>query len=400
MLEMLLVWGIILAPMTALRVFKFGPGEILLILWMILTFFKNNKFNNGVRFIINKIGKYQLANMVMMFVGMVFGLFLYDENVNINAGLVDFSSHLFMFLLVCSLLLYFHKKSVTEINYILNKIVTWGVVVYSFLLLYATYVSQSFLGIRLWMGQGYRFLGLALNPHQIGMITGSCLFFSLYLMSTKEKIKEKSYYLLVAFLWFWISRSLRSDTMTICYVVCFVFWSFFKVGKITKDRVKRQNNFIIIGLFLGIAGVVFSPILFNVLKGFIVEAGNGLGRIELWQSGLSQFIDKPACFFTGLGPGSHTGLYMILSGNEMEAHNTYVQLILNSGIFICLYYIATVLGIIKNPWYKNTYLVLAIVYFFMYGFGGNMNRRALVWFTYTICWILFLKTSGTEVSLK
>ena len=91
---------------------------------------------------------------------------------------------------------------------------------------------------------------------------------------------------------------------------------------------------------------------------------------------------------------------MEITGHEMEAHNTYVQQILNSGIFICLYYIRMIFDLVKNPMEKNTFLVIAVMYFVLYGFGGNMNRRVMVWFTFTIALVLFEKTRDLEISEK
>ena len=148
-------------------------------------------------------------------------------------------------------------------------------------------------------------------------------------------------------------------------------------------------------------GISFQlPRLWNILTDFVMDGGNGEHRLKLWSSALNRLLDRPISLFVGLGPGGHTDMYMRASGNETETHNTYVQIAMNSGILILAYYITTIIMIIRRPFAKNTYLVLAVTYFILYGFGGNMNRRVLVWFTYAICWILFKKTQGMEVSRR
>jgi len=397
------VWGIILAPMTALRLYKFGPGEILLIVWMILVFWGNNPstiYNSGT-LPITIIGKYQIANIIMMAIGMFVNLLVYKGQFETGTIITTFFTHSFMFLISSCIFLYFDERELEAIHSIIRKILFRGAVIYGILLAYALFINTHLFGISLWLGnQGYRFLGLALNPHQISMITGVGVFFSLYMSSTEKKVNMKLLYLILCFLWYVISLSLRSDTLTLTYIGILFITIFLKLLKGTKNiDVRRKNIFVITGITL-VCILIFFPLLWRKLYGFVSEAGNGLGRLDLWASGMGQFIEKPICLITGLGPGGNTGQFMSVSGNEIEAHNTYIQQILNSGVFIFLYYIFMIYEILKKPLEKSTYLVVTVMYFVLYGFGGNMNRRVLMWFTYTIVMVLFEKTNNTEISTK
>ena len=403
LLDYVFIFGIVLAPIQDLRIWKFGPGEILLIGWMIAVFFGRNPssvYPSGT-LAISDIGKYQIANVCMMMIGMFVNTIIYHATLNIVVIATDLFSHLFMFFLSSCIVLYFEERDLKDINSIIQRIVVYGMVIYGFLWVYATYINTSIFGKKLWLGgRGYRFLGLGSNPHQIGMITGVGVCFSLYIASIKQELKDKVLFVLVAGIWLLLSFSLRSDTLTLTYVFLAATTVLLKtLKKNTGIETKRSNNAIIV-VFTIILIILNLPRLWGALNGFIMEAGNGLGRIELWETGLGQFSDKLLCFFTGLGPGAGTGTYMRLSGNEIEAHNTYIQQILNSGIFICLYYIFMVLKIIKNPTSKNTFLVAGVLYFILYGFGGNMNRRVLVWFTFTMVVILIQKTERTEIANK
>lgn len=398
----LFVWGIVLAPMTALRVWKLGPGEILLSLWMLATFFGSNpstKYQSGT-LAFSMIGKYQLFNISMMTFGLIVNVILYHVTVSIGPNVTSLLTHFFVFLVSSCMVIYFEERPIVEINNVIRKIVIRGAIIYSALLLYAMFFGTSLFGVKLWLGsRGYRFLGLALNPHQIGMITGPGLIFSFYLIGTIREWWKKSLYILLAGIWFWISLSLRSDTLTISYVILVAMVLGLKLLKSTDDPELRHRNNIVIIITIGIVFVVLLPRLWNRLVDFISGAGNGLGRIELWQAGLGQFRDKPVCLFTGLGYDAGTGLFM-KSGNEIEAHNTYVQQILSGGIFVFISYSLMLFQLIKKPTEKNTWLVCLVMYFFLYGFGGNMNRRVLVWFTYTMVMILTEKTRNTEIADK
>ena len=402
MLDWLLIWGLILAPMTALRIYKFGPGELLLIAWMLGVLVENKRSTETrgrVSVKLNSISIYQVANLVFMFVGMLVNLLLYKEIKGFSTIFTTFFSHAFMFLFVVQLFRYFEKRSTADINRLLSKLVVRGVTTYVILLLYSELINESLFGIKLWMGGHSRFLGLALNPHQIAMITGAGVFLALYLSSEAILVKKKVLYISVAGLWFLVSLSTKSDTMTLCYVICLTYIVFMKFVKIGSERKSSGYRDYLTMMALGIMAVlIVSPLLFGLLSNFVSTAGNGLGRMKLWQSAFGELIEKPIGFLVGLGPGGNTG-YIMTTGSEAEAHNTYVQLCLNSGILICLFYVYSIGGIIKKPFYKNIYLVSAVLFFLLYGIGGNMNRRVLVWFTYAVCAILFEKKAEEERAL-
>ena len=389
----LFIWGIIFAPMTALRIFKFGPGEVLLILCMLLMVYKQYAAGSLIRLNFSTIiSRYQIANLVMMMIGMGTRALFYQESTGISNSLTDIFSHVFMLLLAGSIITFLGQEDARKINRKIQKITIYGAALYGFLLFYARFINTSLFGHRLWLGYYYRFLGLALNPHQIGMITGAGLFFSLYLANLPEtKTREKRLLFASAVIWFIVSLSLQSDTLTLCYILLVVIYLFLRIVKSGRDLYTRRINLSILFLVCLILFIVLLPRLTDLFVGFVSEAGNGLGRVELWISGLGQFAERPVCLFTGLGPGSGTGMFMSKSGNEIEAHNTYVQQILDSGIIICLFYWVMILNLLKGFLKNNTYLLLCVLYFVLYGFGGNMNKRVLVWFTYSIVYLLFKK---------
>lgn len=400
LLDNIFVMGIIFAPMTALRIYKFGPGEMLLIFWMVIVFLGRNPSTvyPPLTLPLTSIGKYQRANLIMMSIGLVINIILYNPVLSKSAIITDVFSHIFMLLFSACMFLYLEERSLEDINKIIRKIVIRGVIIYGGILYYALYVGDSLFGIPLWLGgRGNRFLGLAINPHQIGMITGPGICLALYLVTQEKKIIFKLLYVATAYIWYRISLSIRSDTLVVTYVILIAIAIALMLPKSVHDPTSRRAMFSFV-MVISIIALIFSlPFLWQKLSDFVMGAGNGANRIEIWNAGLGQFKYKPICFFTGLGPGGNTGLYMAISGNQMEAHNTYVQQILNSGIFICIYYVIMVLNLIRNPMEKNIFLITSVFYFILYGFGGNMNRRVLVWFTYTLVLILTEKASNMEL---
>lgn len=400
LLDNFFIMGIVFAPMTALRIFKFGPGEILLIIWMFAVFMGSNPSTiyPPMTLPMTIIGRYQRANLIMMMLGLMVNFVFYNPTLSRSAIITDLFSHLFMLLFSACMYLYLEQRAVEDINKIIRSIVVRGVIVYGAILYYALNIGNVLLGTRLWLGgRGGRFMGLALNPHQIGMITGPGICLALYLMTQEKSKILKILYIGVAYFWYIISLSLKSDTLTVTYVILVAIAMALIIPAPISNPNSKKVIFSII-MFLGVIALIATlPFLWNQLADFVMGAGNGAGRLELWNAGLGQFKDKIICLFTGLGPGGNTGMYMVVSGNQMEAHNTYVQQILNSGIFIYIYYIYVIINLIKNPIEKNPFLILSVIYFVLYGFGGNMNRRILVWFTYTLVLVLTERKKNSEI---
>ena len=390
--DYLLIFGIILAPFTALRIVKFGPGEILLIIWIIYVFKHDIK---KIKFIF--LNYYQVYNLIMLCVGFCYNSLINDKIISIEI-IIDYFSHLFMFLFTLSLVNFYIHINIERINEIIRNITIFGVPIYFILYLYAYYISGNLFGIKMWIGHRDRFMALALNPHQIGMITGAMIFFTLYLIVLTKQIKVKILLLLATLIWLYISIETKSDTLTLVYVLSVFIYVIMKLVKSNISKTSKKKFLFVIGIvFIFLLVCVYDIVLYK-FRTFIAEAGNGEGRLVIWTYSLNRISNMPFGLLFGLGPGGNTGLYMIRSGHEMEAHNTYIQQILNCGISVFLFYLFIIYKLTKDVFEKNTYLVLNILYFVFYGCGGNMNRRALMWFTYATVWALFEKTKDTWIS--
>lgn len=383
--DFLLIWGIIFAPFTALRILKFGPGEILLIIWMVIELKKNF---SSIR--LTFINYYQIYNLVVMAIGFCIEAAFYNKPFNMGI-VIDYFSHIFMLLLVLSLIKFYRRCPLMRINEILKYISLWGAPLYFLLFLYGYFVSTYFLGVKMWLGNKTRFMALALNPHQIGMITGAMIFFTLYLIEYNKKEKQRIYYYMIIIVWYFISLTLKSDTLKAVYILLLLFYIVLLILNQIQNTYYKKN-FLMLIFILALISLPFllRPFVDRFEK-FVAEAGNGDGRLELWYYSLKRLSERPIGIIVGMGPGGNTGLYMVASGHEMEAHNTYVQQLLNGGISIVIFYFIMIYKLLKNFLHKNIYLVLNILYFVLYGCGGNMNRRALMWFTYATVFAIFEK---------
>lgn len=385
--DWLLVIGVVLAPFTALRVFKFGPGEVLLIIWMLIIFGKNSE---RIRYL--WLNVYQFANIAMMVVGGALAKVVYSEPLSIT----ELLSHVFMLLLSTMLVNYYQDSTQEKTQKLIKMINLIGLPLYAFLLVWGLFISNYFLGHNMWMSNRSRFLALALNPHQIGMITGAMVFFTLFTGSIVKKRIVRIFYILCAVGWYVIGTYTNSSSMEISYLGSAIVVVYLGIcrfyGKTEEKRRKALITLVIITLILCL---VFFPTIKRMFLGWVSADANGNERLDLASSAFKVLNEKPTGYLFGLGPGSHTGRYM-RSGNEQEFHNTYVQLMVNSGFVIVLWYVLATLRIIRKPQEMNPFLVGVVVFFLLYGFGGNMNRRVWVWFTYTTVIALSQKENHNE----
>ena len=226
----------------------------------------------------NPITSYQVANLFMMMLGMFVGVLFYNERQTVTDAVTDIFSHLFMLLLASTIFNEYNRRDVLYINCLLEVIVTLGAVIHGSMLLYARFVNNTLFGKVLWLGNQTRFIGLAINPHQIGMIGGPGLFFALYLMSMTDNIWTKLRYILLAIVWFMVSDATKSDTMNASYVLCFVAFLIFKSSKVGGLRERRYLPVLVICMLC--LGISFQlPRLWNILTDFVMDGGNGEHRL-------------------------------------------------------------------------------------------------------------------------
>jgi len=367
----LLILGLLAAPLTSLRVWKIGPGELLLFLWCLLVMIRRRYI------VINLITKFWYIFIFLLTIGTLFGNAIITQR---TMEIEEVFTYVFFTLFITSLVTFFDGNN--NVQFILKRIYWLDLIFFTFLFLYGTYVGQSIFGMKLWFG-GVRFTGGALNPHQFAYTSGPMVIAGLYLASEKKSFLKKflTYASVIPF--FVMSIATLSATLTATFAILFFLFIFLSLTY-DKNSQRRTKRIIIFSIIIIIIILVSTENLYEIFINFVYGDPNGPGRFELWYDSINTWKLSP---IVGLGLYGSAGAER---GIRTEAHNTYFQLLLNSGIIGLSLYLYFVYKLGKFT-IKSKHAFLMVMFFVLYGFGGYSFRRVYMWY-FTITAYYLVKT--------
>lgn len=356
--DFFLIIGISMSSMTNLRVWKAGPSEVIMFLWSFYIFYKYS-LNIEVGF----IGNFWFRWCALITIGTLVSLGFIQANTD-PLGLTVY----YYYIPIC-LGLYngLNHKSLAEIETILKAFFITSGFLYGFLYFYGIFFSSSFLGIPLFFAR-VRFTGGAINPHQLGLFSGSMFFLGIYL--TTRMYDKKLYnliFLLITILFYIISMATLSSTLLVSVVLAFISGGAFLLKNKPNRLASGQLislSFLILIVFLFFKGEDLIQFFFDWVK----SDPNGEGRFILW-SLAPKVIAKS--FFFGLGPGGY-------SVGGFEFHNTYIEVFAISGFLGFLNMLFLYWSIMKKI-HNNTFFVMLFVFLLGYNVGGYAMRRMAFW---------------------
>lgn len=329
--------GLILSTATQLRIpgSPIGPGEVMLFLWMVMTLLLQIK-NRGIYItpLSSKLIPFWFFMFLFLLIGTLYSLYI---GVWIPGFTRNFLAYLFSSLLF--IILSFDRDWKKKIIMISKVTVSVTVCVLVFLLLFNP--RYSTIGpIDSWQGS-IRFLGWSKNPNQVAMNVTIFLYISLYLSSITKKILVKAWYICLAGASVWIGIETKSDALTVAFSIGLIIllismW----IKKITTSKVTYWSGAlykVLLPTFLSSIIIIFGPAIYEGVKqdvSTISEEGDqGEERLTLWSNGIKAIESSP---LFGFGPGAYSGGDGPFQG--MEAHNTFIDLGMNVGLFgISLY---------------------------------------------------------------
>jgi len=369
--NILLILGLLLAPLTSLRVWKIGPGELLLFLWCLLVMIRRRYI------VINLITKFWYIFIFLVTIGTLFGNAIITQRA---IEIDEFFTYVFFTLFITSLVTFFDGNN--NVQFILKRIYWLDLIFFTFLFLYGTYVGQSIFGMKLWFA-GVRFTGGALNPHQFAYTSAPMVIAGLYLASEKNSFLNKflTYASVIPF--FVMSTATFSATLTATFAILFFLFIFLSLMN-DKNSQRRTKKIIIFSILIIIIILLSAENLYEIFINFVYSDPNGPGRFELWYASINTWKLSP---IVGLGLYGSAGAER---GIRSEAHNTYFQLLLNSGIIGLSLYLYFVYKLGKFT-IKSKYAFLLVMFFVLYGFGGYSFRRVYMWY-FTITAYYLVKT--------
>lgn len=221
--------------------------------------------------------------------------------------------------------------------------------------------------------------GLTNHYSTNGMLLGIGMLLFGSEMIIKRRIKD-----VFLFLVFLIAMLLTGKRSGIIFTMAALYMGFYCYMSNKKNKRLKQTFIIVVVAVIGfILLVTFMPSLATFVHRFEEASQNGdvtLGRTKMWAIAINAFKKSP---LFGIGWGQ----FMYINLHEWNAHNIYVQLLVETGIVGFSVFIIFFIYNLMNSWKmlvklrkSNTnsktelfiLISLAIqIYFLIYGFTGN-----------------------------
>ncbi|GAB3042064.1 hypothetical protein GCM10027286_00090 [Virgibacillus ainsalahensis] len=381
--DIILIIGVIAAPMTTLRVGKIGISELFLFVW-------------SFKILINLKFKIKINYFILFW--FLFDIFLlmglsyrYLNSIYTGSFLSESITFVFFNFIILAFSQYFRLTSYDKLISVLKKIFLYGFIVYFSLYIYSILVSQTLLGYPLWYF-GERLSLLADNPHQLVFLLGPLVLVGLFLLSinTYNNISVKAHVFVMIVLLLWMTMETKSSTVIAVFtmLVAYILFTSIRGGNSPKKQILFLG--MKIAFLVSLIMIFISPIIEGVII-FINSDVNGIGRIKLWWEGIGNIWASP---IVGLGPGAHINV-----GNSFgEAHNTYIDIALRSGLLGMFVYVV-LLGWSLYKTRKNVFATSIVLFFVLYGMAGYSIRRVTLWFfIMVVVYICKKRTIGVNSS--
>lgn len=367
--DYLLVIGTCLAPMTGLRIWKVGPGEVICLIFCVLNLTDLRFLNKKNPFV-----RFWVFFLPVLLIGTIWGAIKYPMETFLNDYII------WVFFGVISIMtdLIVHTKPKEYISKILGAIALFSGVWYLLLYFYSRYISSYFIGAPLWY-MNYRFSGGATNPHQIAILLCLALVVDLWMIISSKKISKKALYLVLFVVTAFLLRETQSSTAIMALIAGLVIVIWQNVWIKTKN--KRALFIIAFSLFVLVCILTYFKI-YDLFIAWIQSDANGMDRIELFQSFPEAFAKGP---IWGLGPGQHA------RNGIMEFHNTYLEIIAMSGLVGFFVFLLFSFRIFKKS-SCNPIAFASVISLYVYGFAGFGARRLVFWLVIVIAYNLAVKT--------
>lgn len=285
-------------------------------------------------------------------------------------------AQIFLFLVLITLTL-----NLKEMEFI-EKIFVLSAVGYAILTIYS---CIKFKNIR-YIHSNILLFNTEIDPNFIGIpfVAASSIILDKLLTKKKKIISFSMYFILIIAIVYTASRS---------NLMCLIFSNILIILKfLRKKETSLKARFFWISLFIIVAifGIRFISINYSDQWSRMIEFGENSdnGRFDLWKQSFLYFLDSPL-WGNGLG-------YMV-SEYGKATHNTYIQLLCETGIVGFLLFTSIILIILKKLKKNEIYLILFIGILFQIMFLDALDNRCL-WIV--MCWMNMLPDREKKNGIK
>jgi len=358
-IDYILIFGLVLAPMTGLRIMKVGPAEILCLIWCLVNFSEYLKIKKN-----DFVLSFWLVFLSCICLGTAFGYIFYPH----ESQPLQIFTYIYLMLISIGVYAGLSKNTLPYIEKMLEEICLYVTLWYFFLFLYSFLVAPSFFGAPLWYSE-QRFSGGGTNPHQLAVLMGANVFICYRFLRIKREINQKLKYLLFIIIGVIIALETLSSTLIMSLAITIILAIVLEIIQREKTQKKKILTTLLIIIFSGIIFLLFYPYIWGRGLNWISSDPNGLGRLEIFSSFTETLKKNP---IVGLGPGNHAFNGMI------EYHNTYLEIIAMSGFIGFIIFILFSKRIFQIMRVDYT-LKLIIIPLYLYGLAGFSMRRLAFW---------------------
>jgi O-antigen ligase len=384
LLKFLLPAGLVLATATQLRApgVPLGVGESILVLWMCLVW-QGLLRGRPVRI------PFYIRPFVYFFIVVVVILSIANVvQANRTGAFPPLALHdtiAYVFLVIMMLTFGLAQLPPAMAYGMLRTIVVLGVGLFSLLLIVSLRVQQ--IG-DLVLSTGIRFVGLAENPNQLGMLLAPMPFLCLYFLLRARGMAQRLGFLVLLLLSIWVGLSTLSDAVLVAWLAAAVVLVVsalllraqpYLIGRsIALNQLVILANFVLVCLCVGF--VVFSSSAALRLADDVVvdvkSGDEGDSRIFLWTSGIARLGESPLIGFGG-GPQIEDARFTA----AREAHNSYIDFALATGLLglSCLTALLFTV-ILRSQILLQPVLLAAFSSLLCFSFFHYVFRHPIFWF--------------------
>ena len=371
-MDWLLIIGLTLAPMTGLRIWKVGPGEVLCLLWGIQHLFRSKSLKSSMFL-------FFVPFLLAMGAGSIAGYIIAPEELTID-GLLTW-----IYLAVTAISLYEGLKTKTlEYNetllFTFAEIATlWNI----FLFLYSRLVRNTLFGAPLWY-HGVRFSGGGTNPHQVAILLCGLTFVFLRSFLKKQK-RFRSLVFMIACIYLMLMTASSTGILAIAFGLAVT--AYFFIADLFPRR--KFGALVVLTVLIFLVVLIFARLLYRQFMDWVAEDKNGMGRFGIFSSFGESFIRSP---LFGLGPGVHG------RGGMIEFHNTYLEILAATGVIGAFAFVVYSFGLFKKTLTVEWKLFPIVVTMYAYGLAGFAMRRLVYWGLIAFVTVIAEQITSKEVS--
>ena len=376
----LLPCGLTLSTATQLRPtdFPLGPGEMILIVWMIacwLIFASKSSISvekHGRPFVI-----FWTVSILIILIRVALPYYEWDTS---TGSLHDFMALLFVYSIIITFSLI--KIDNRNLRLLFRRIAFINIISFGILFIVSIFID-TFNTIEFWHGP--RFTAWATNPNQIALALTILPFIAIELRDKSKKFRQNVFFLALCIVPVIVGLFVLSDALIVAWVAGFgtlMFFSCFYQYFYKKQIGIARASFVYLGIpiLILIMSYILGSFIFSLIEekaSYIYYAGKNQGelRMTLWANGIEALLSSP---ILGNGPGAHSGLTGPFQG--FEVHNSFIDWGASTGIVGLVAYIW--LGILifyKVVKARNPLLISALITILSFTFFHYTFRQPLFW---------------------